>query len=72
MTEIGLCTYRAHQTISLQEMPERAPPGQLPRPVDVLVEDDLGDCVKPGDRVRIVGVYRCFGKSKSTVSATFK
>lgn len=70
-TEYGLSTYRAHQSISLQEMPERSPAGQLPRPLDLFLEADLGDRCKPGDRVRVVGVYRSIGKTNSG-SALFK
>jgi len=62
LSEFGLSKYTDYQTISLQEMPERAPMGQLPRYVDVLLSGDMVDSLKPGDRVHIVGVYRAVPK----------
>jgi len=69
-TEFGLSSYKDHQTITLQEMPERAPMGQLPRSVELILDRDLVDKVKPGDRVQVVGVFRALATTSSGQSST--
>lgn len=72
-TEFGECKFKDHQSLIVQEMPEKAPAGQLPRACDVILDNDLVDQVKPGDRIQIVGSFRCLPKKEQGFTAgTFR
>lgn len=70
--EFGYSTFRDLQTIVVQEMPEKAPTGLLPRSVEVVLEDDLADVVKPGDRVQVVGVYKSIATGQTRMNGYFR
>jgi len=53
-------------------MPENAPTGQLPRSIQVILENDLINKLKPGDRVEIQGVYRPFGGVNAAANGIFR
>jgi DNA replication licensing factor MCM3 len=67
--ELGFCQYKDYQCVVLQEMPERAKVGQLPRSVEMILEHDLVDKLKPGDRVQVVGIYRPLATGSNGQSA---
>lgn len=66
--EHGLCKYKNYQTVVLQEMPEKAKVGQLPRSIEVILEHDLVDRAKPGDRILCVGIYRSLPNTQNGVT----
>jgi len=44
------------QKIRIQEKPEELPAGQMPRSLDALLQEDLVDTVRPGNRITAVGI----------------
>ncbi|MBD3212339.1 MAG: hypothetical protein GF311_07010 [Candidatus Lokiarchaeota archaeon] len=46
------------QSITIQEVPEDLPAGRIPRSVQAILTQELVDYVKPGDRVKLMGIFR--------------
>lgn len=46
-------------------MPEKIPVGQISESIEIICENDLADSCKPGDRIQVIGSYRCL-PSKET------
>ena len=70
--EYGHSKFKNNQTILLQEPPERTPLGQLPRSVEVVLEGDLVDKVKPGDRIQVNGVFKTISTISTNTSGGVK
>jgi len=62
------------QSIMLQEIPEDLPPGRIPRSVQAILTHDLVDTVRPGDRLKVMGVFKSVlaQSTKSYNSTLFK
>ncbi len=62
------------QSITIQEIPEDLPPGRIPRSVQAILTYNLVDTVKPGDRVKLMGIYKSVlaQSTKSNNSTLFK
>ena len=72
MFEHGLSHYKNIQYAIIQEMPEDVPSGLLSRSVEVLLQEDLVDKVKPGERVQIIGIPRPTPTSQTFSNCVFK
>ena len=70
--EYGHSKFKNNQTILLQEPPERTPLGQLPRSVEIILEGDLVDKVKPGDRIQVNGVFKTISTMSTNTSGSVK
>ncbi|CAI6366887.1 unnamed protein product [Macrosiphum euphorbiae] len=66
-TEFGISMFKDRQSLIIQESTENSPAGQGVRSADVVVEHDLVDMCKPGDRVMIIGHYRSFLPPKGSI-----
>jgi len=50
--------YEEYQELTIQELPEELPPGQLPQSINVIIRGDLTGKMRPGDRVTVYGIVR--------------
>ncbi|TFF94332.1 MAG: hypothetical protein EU544_04630, partial [Promethearchaeota archaeon] len=67
-------TFIDWQSITIQEIPEDLPAGRIPRAVQCILTHNLVDYVKPGDRLKAMGIFKSVmtASSKSFNSTLFK
>ena len=70
--EYGHSKFKDNQTILLQEPPERTPIGQLPRAIEVVLEGDLVDKVKPGDKIQVNGIFKTISTMSTNTNGSVK
>ncbi|MFX1258151.1 MAG: LAGLIDADG family homing endonuclease [Promethearchaeota archaeon] len=59
------------QSITIQEVPEDLPPGRIPRAVQGILTYDLVDSVKPGDRIKVMGIFKSvLAQSTKNINST--
>ncbi|HMF32789.1 MAG TPA: LAGLIDADG family homing endonuclease [Candidatus Lokiarchaeia archaeon] len=64
------------QSLHIQESTEALPAGRIPRAIQAILTHDLVDRARPGDHVKIMGIYRSIPQenargAKSTIFKTF-
>jgi DNA replication licensing factor MCM4 len=52
------CLFSNKQQVKMQETPDTVPEGETPSTMSTYVFDDHVDAIKPGDRVKITGIFR--------------
>jgi DNA replication licensing factor MCM4 len=70
------CDFADRQVVRLQETPDAVPDGQTPHTVSLCAYDELVDSCKPGDRIRVTGIFRSVpvrvNPRQRTIKALFK
>ena len=52
------CIFNDKQVVKMQEVPDQVPQGETPQSVTMFASEELFDCVKPGDKVEVTGIFR--------------
>mmetsp|Transcript_1066 Transcript_1066/g.2260 ORF Transcript_1066/g.2260 Transcript_1066/m.2260 type:complete len:887 (-) Transcript_1066:121-2781(-) len=63
--------YRNHQKLTIQEAPGSVQPGKMPRSKEVILTGDQVDTVRPGDEVRLTGIYKCIYDAATNARTCF-
>ncbi|KAH3681132.1 hypothetical protein WICPIJ_007907 [Wickerhamomyces pijperi] len=66
------CTFADRQIVKFQETPDMVPDGQTPHSVALSLHDELVDCVRPGDKIEVTGLYRSTPVRVNAVQRTQK